>query len=74
MTALDPIPDRLTVAHTHRAAGQWQDAIAHYQELLSDQTHAIDAWFGLALCREELGDLAAAWLALLRCGGPGPAG
>lgn len=67
MTAPDSNPDRLTAAHTRRAAGQWQDAIALYQELLSDQTHAIDAWFGLALCHEELGDLTAARLTLLAC-------
>ncbi len=67
MTTTDPSQDRITAAHTYRASGQWQSAIALYQVVVEQQPLAIDAWVGMALCHEELGNQSAAREALLAC-------
>ena len=67
MTAPDPSQDQLTAARTHHAAGQLQAAITLYQEVVEHQPLAIDAWVGMALCHEDLGNPAGARQALLAC-------
>lgn len=57
----------LAAAYTHYAAGQWQAAIPLYQQALAQNPVDIDAWVGLALCHEELGNIPAARDALQVC-------
>ncbi|MFA6313077.1 MAG: tetratricopeptide repeat-containing glycosyltransferase family protein [Sterolibacterium sp.] len=60
-------PDRLSAAHAHRAANQWQAAIDLYRQVAEQQAEEIGAWVGLALCHEALGNPAAAGQALRSC-------
>ena len=62
-----PESNPLIAAHSSRNARQWEAAVALYQEVVSRHPQEIDAWVGLALCYEELGDLPAACQALLAC-------
>lgn len=61
------LADTLGAAHTQRASGQWQNAITLYQEFVAQQPQAVDAWVGLSLCFEELGNIPAARDALKSC-------
>lgn len=57
----------LAAADALRAAGEWRMALAQYEALLRDHPSTVEAWVGIALCHEAMGDLAAAEHALREC-------
>ncbi|CAN7709923.1 tetratricopeptide repeat protein [Pseudoduganella sp. LjRoot289] len=64
MSASQSDTQLLASGHAAREAGLWQQALGHYLPLAARRAEAIDAWVGMALCHEQLGDIGAARAAL----------
>lgn len=67
MSGLDSGENPLAAAHAHCAHGRWEDAITEFQKDLVRRPEALEAWIGVALCHEELGNVADAITALKCC-------
>ena len=63
----DTCMDLIAMACTRRLAKDWQAAIEIYRKALAVDCSSIEAWIGLALSLEEVGDRDAAHEALLSC-------
>ena len=57
----------IAMAVVQRANGNRQEAVALYHKALEADASSVEAWVGLALCQEELGNKDAARDALLHC-------